>query len=113
MSSLTDGVRGLPPQDEEPEDYNLCGVDWEAMEGNRDAAEDENGHNHPEWVNNVVCEPPRCPLTDEQAVKLMVDLAAAVDVESKNMDGRRLVWVKALELFVQVVGDEENGLLQT
>ena len=31
MSSLQDGVAGLPPQDEDLEDYTTYGIDWEEL----------------------------------------------------------------------------------
>ena len=107
-SRLTDGVHGLPPQDEHPEGYGSYGIDWEAIDDRQDGAGDAMGYNHPDWVNNVVCEPPRSPLTDEQVERMMGDIAAVVDVDSKSMDGRRVVWIKALELFLQCARDEPN-----
>jgi hypothetical protein len=106
-SSLTDGVRGLPPQDVNLEDYRSHGVDLGADENGQDP---ESGYDQPEWVNNVICEPQSCPLTDEQAENLFEDLAEIVNVGSKNMDGRRVVWVKAFELLSQLDGDGENYL---
>lgn len=99
IGSLIDGVRGLPPQEEDDQVDDSYGIDWEATEGYRNAAEDEMGYDQPDWVNNVVCEPPGCPLNDEEVEQLMEDLRAVVDVESRNMDARRVVWVKAFELL--------------
>ena len=107
-----DGVRGLPPQDD-PEDYNLYGIDWEAIEDPRlrahrqGTAEDEEEPGHPELANNVVCEPPNCPLTDEQVPRLWEELTAVVDVTLRGMGSRRALWVTALELLIQLVGEAE------
>jgi hypothetical protein len=109
-----DGVRGLPPEEEDPEDYASYGVDWEAMEDPRFAThgeetpEGENRHAHPEWINEVTCEPPDCPLTGVHVERLTEELGAVVDMESKDMDVRRVVWVKALGLFVQIIQDSEG-----
>lgn len=107
-SSLTDGVHGLPPQDEELEDYTLYGVDWETMEGVQDPSEEGSRYHQPEWVNEVVCEPPNCPLEDEQVKRLSEDIAAVVGAGSNDMDWRRGIWVKAFELLSQLVGGAEN-----
>lgn len=113
-SSLVDGVRGLPPEEADPEDYDLYGVDWEAIEDPRFATDgeetpgDENRDAHPEWINEVVCEPPDCPLTNVHVERLTEQLGAVVDMRSKDMDVRRVVWVKALGLFVQIIQDSEG-----
>ena len=99
-SSLTDGICGLPPQDRDLEDYGSYGIDWEAMDdlrfagGTGDDAEPEGGYNQPEWpewTNNVVCEPPNCPLDDEQAEELLGEFSAVRDAESMDMERRRVV----------------------
>ena len=114
LSSLKDGVRGLPPQDEHPEGYTLYGVDWEAnedprlmrhhQENNLEDRERNTPHGQPDRVNEVVCEPPACPLSNEQVEELMARLTMVVDVESKDMSVRRVVWVMALESFSQLIG---------
>lgn len=105
ISAVTDGVHGLPPQEEGSGDYSLYGVDWDAMERIRGATGDESSDSQPEWVNNVVCEPPNCPLSDEQVERLMEDLVGVVDMESKSMDSRQVAWVEGLKLLLQLVGD--------
>jgi hypothetical protein len=104
-SLWTDGIHGLPPQDDNHEDYNLYGVDWEGIEQQHDISSDEGRYNEPNWVNNVVCDPPHCPLTDEREEALMYELSEIVDIHSKTMDERRVVWVIALELFIRLVDD--------
>ena len=113
-SSLVDGVRGLPPEEEYPEGYASYGVDWEAIEDPRFATHceetpgNENGDAHPEWINEVICEPPNCPLTDVHVERLIERLGAVVDIRSKDMDVRRVVWVEALGLFMQIMQDLEG-----
>ncbi|KAF9779579.1 hypothetical protein BJ322DRAFT_1013264 [Thelephora terrestris] len=113
-SSLLDGVHGLPPQGEEPEDFSLYGVDWEAMEGlgltdhPEDTAELGDRQDRPEWMNEVVCEPPDCPLTDEQVKGLGDELAAVVDTWSRDMDVQRAVWIKAFGIFSQMIQEAED-----
>lgn len=110
VHSLTDGVRGLPPPgNEDPKEYTSYGIDWEAINDPRlRAYRRENGAgdegmdiqwDRPEWINTVTCEPPSPPLVDGQLEELMMELAAAVDIESNDMGVRRLVWTKALELL--------------
>lgn len=118
-SSLLDGVRGLPPQEDEgPEDYTSYGVDWEAIEDPRlaayrreNSADDRHEsppHSYPGWMNEVVCEPPERPITDEQVEKLTEELSAAIDIRSTDMNVRRVIWVKALGFFAQLIGEEET-----
>jgi hypothetical protein len=106
-SRWTDGIHGLPPDDDNNQDYSLYGVDWDAAEQQQENSQDEGGYNEPDWVNNVVCDPPPSPLTDERVEVLMEELTAIVDIDSKSMDGRRVVWIKALELFLHLVYEQE------
>jgi hypothetical protein len=108
-SLWTDGLHGLPPQDDHHEDYSLYGVDWDGIDQRQEILHDEGNYNEPDWVNNVVCDPPHCPLTDERVDGLMEQLAACVDIDSKTMDGRRVVWVQALELFLRLAHDQETN----
>ena len=109
-----DGIHGLPPEEEHPADYASYGVDWEAIEDPRFATHgeetpgDENGDAHPEWINEVICEPPNCPLTDVHVERLIERLGAVVDIRSKDMDVRRVVWVEALGLFMRIIQDPEG-----
>ena len=119
LSSLRDGVRGLPPQDDDPEDYSLYGVDWEAIEDPRlmdhhreNNPEDEDTnvpHDRPDWVNEVICDPPPCPLSDERVEELTAELAVVADARSKEMSIRRVVWTNALECLTRLVGDGVEG----
>lgn len=68
--------------------------------------EDNSPYDLPEWVNEVTCDPPHCPLTDDQIEKLMEDLAQVVNLDSKDMDVRRAVWINALELFEKLAAGE-------
>lgn len=116
QSGLLDGIRGLPPTgSDEAVDYDSYGVDWEAVEELRSIAaqnEDANrngdadagsGVAHPNSMNHVVCESPSCPLTDEQLQTLMGALAPSVNVAPTGMNGRRVVWVSALELLLGII----------
>lgn len=131
-SSITDGIRGLPPLDSsgdsegdinpedggEPEGFTSYGIDWEALEDphlmahyHENNPQDEaanTSHSRPEWINEVVCEPPNCPLNDEQVERLEQELVAIVDIGSKDMDTRRVTWVTALQMCMQIVSDGED-----
>ena len=118
-SSVTDGIRGLPPHSsndgEEIEDYMSFGVDWGALqdpqlmahhqENNPGSTAIDHPYDHPDWINEVVCDPPDCPLASDQVERLERDLAAVVDIESKDMNVRRVVWSTALQLYTQLVPD--------
>jgi hypothetical protein len=131
-SCLIDGMRGLPPvitetghigddnrqigdnevYDEEPEDYATYGIDWEAMddphlmdhhrENNPQEDDDTPFHQRPVWINEVICEPPDSPLTEDQLERFEEELASIFDLESKDMDVHRLVWVTALDLCARL-----------
>jgi hypothetical protein len=128
-SCLTDGIRGLPPnldknvtRDEEPEHYVTYGVDWEAMdnqhlmdhhrENNPGEGGDPPSHQHPAWINEVVCEPPDCPLTEGQVERLEEELAGSVDLKSNDMEVRRLIWVTALEMCVDLHAGEGRDVVE-
>ena len=128
-SCLTDGIRGLPPKasepeassvggegseggethDEDPMDYSTYGVDWEAMDdprlmehhhqNNPQDGEDVLHTQHPAWINEVVCEPPDRPLTDDQFERLEENLARVISHGSSDMDVNRFIWATALDLF--------------
>lgn len=98
--------------DEEPEDYAMYGINWEAMdeshlmehhrENNPEEESNPPLHQHPAWINEVVCEPPNCPLTEGQVEWLEGELASAVDWRSNDMEIRRILWVTALKLCVKL-----------
>lgn len=111
FSQLQDGPRGLEqlvePVDEEVEDPNTYGIDW-------DVANDATLMTHlltenpQEWeernpfapglddLSHVPCDAPGCPFTLEQVRYLDERLSAAVDIHSRNMNVRRLVWRAAM-----------------
>ncbi|KAJ7479011.1 hypothetical protein FB451DRAFT_1032227 [Mycena latifolia] len=116
FSMVRDGPRGLEhmsqPADETVEDPQTYGIDWEVA----DDARFMNHHlreNPQEWEeqnpfasgpvtqSHVPCEPPNSPFSPEQIALLDQHLAAAVDVRSRNMGVRRLVWKEALRLCTQ------------
>lgn len=118
QSNITDGVRGLPPAgtanpatSSEHGDYTSHGIDLGvqevsnqvAHENHRDGDNANPPHSHPDWINEVVVEPPYCPLTDDQVDELRLELAASVDLESTDMNIRRIVWAIALQLYEKLV----------
>ncbi|KAJ6462980.1 hypothetical protein C8R45DRAFT_911879 [Mycena sanguinolenta] len=110
FSMYQDGPRGLEyrrdPVDEHVEDPNTYGIDW-------DVANDPTLMNHllaenpQDWadsspfapglasLSHVPCEPPHCPFTPAQVDELDRQVAAVVNVHSRSMHVRRLVWTAA------------------
>ncbi|KAJ7482749.1 hypothetical protein FB451DRAFT_1338262 [Mycena latifolia] len=113
FSMLQDGPRGLEyspnPIDEPVDDVSTYGIDW-------DVADDPAlmthllDHNPQDWsernpfapgldaLSHVPCEPPDAPFSPEEITIIDAELAAQVDVTSRSMHVRRLVWVKAMEV---------------
>lgn len=101
-----------PPDDEEINDYATYGIDW-------DVADDPTLMNHllqqnpQDWadsnpfatgpdsgqLSHVECEPPGSPFSLEQ-IAHFDDLLhqSGVDLLSRNMGIRRLVWKRALDI---------------
>ena len=120
---VTNGPRGLSqlltPMEENVEDLDMYGIDWEDLENpelienflERSADEDEHdegvndleGLHLPAHMANVVCNPPFCPLSDDQIDILFQQLSTQVDVQSRDMLVQRGVWIQALDIL--------NGLL--
>ncbi|KAJ7780605.1 hypothetical protein DFH07DRAFT_729375 [Mycena maculata] len=113
FSMVQDGARGighmLEEDDERVDDINSYGVDWQVadepqlmhhlLEENPQDWEDENPfHAAPSQLSNVPCEPPNSPFTPEQVVLLDETLRGRVDVTSRNMLIRRLVWQEAFSI---------------
>ncbi|KAJ7290934.1 hypothetical protein C8J57DRAFT_1429656 [Mycena rebaudengoi] len=110
FSMVQDGPRGIQhltePVSDEVEDPNTYGIDWDEAD-NSQMMDHLLGENPHEWEDNnpfsaapgtlshVPCDPPNCPFTPEQVAYLDHRLAAAVDVTSRNMAVRRLVWKEA------------------
>jgi hypothetical protein len=99
-------------EEEEIEDINEYGIDWE-VNNEPDLIAHLLEHNpHERGVNNdpfasastpanlseVLCDPPGCPFTPTQLQVLDEHLSASVDLFSRNMNVRRLVWARVLEL---------------
>ncbi|KAJ7433339.1 hypothetical protein B0H11DRAFT_1759136 [Mycena galericulata] len=114
---LREGPRGissfLAPQDDDIEDINEYGIDWEVtgepelmahlLENNPDERVDIGDDpfaaaSTPANLSEVLCEPPGCPFTLEQLARLDQRLHASVDIFSRNMNVRRLVWQAALSI---------------
>ncbi|KAJ6452934.1 hypothetical protein C8R45DRAFT_1193300 [Mycena sanguinolenta] len=113
FSMYQDGPRGLEyrrdPVDEHVEDPNTYGIDW-------DVANDHTLMNHllaenpQDWadsnpfapglasLSHIPCEPPHCPFTPAQVDELDRQVAAVVNVHSRSMHVRRLVWTAAFRI---------------
>ena len=106
---------------EELEDYSTYGVDWEAMDDSRlmdhqrtnnpEEEGDSPFHQHPAWINEVLCKPPDCPLTEAQVGRLEEELARATHLGSNDMEVRRLAWVTALELCTKLCAERDERLV--
>ncbi|KAJ7724791.1 hypothetical protein B0H16DRAFT_1333285 [Mycena metata] len=113
FSMVQDGPRGIshmaPPVDEPVDDPASYGVDWQVndephlmrhlLEENPQDWEKENPfHAPPAQLSDVPCEPPNCPFTPEQVALLDQTLRERVDLTSRNMVIRRLVWQGAFNI---------------
>ncbi|TDL14461.1 hypothetical protein BD410DRAFT_734057 [Rickenella mellea] len=112
---VQDGVRGLEtvvqPAEEDVGDINTYGVDWETHDDNP-LMNHHFQHNPQEWENdnpfassgtpanmaNVPCEPPNCPFSAEELRYLDQELSRRVNLASRNMEIRRIVWQEALSI---------------
>lgn len=126
---LREGPRGISSvlaQEEEEviEDLNDYGVDWEVNEEPELIAHllENNPHERPAVDNNdpfassstpanlseVLCEPPNCPFTPAQLQLLDTRLSTSVDLFSRNMTVRRVVWRAALDIARNI---QQGGLV--
>ena len=108
FSLIEDGPRGYTAVDDNVQDLSTYGVDWEVADdptlmAHHLAHNPEEGPapntpfgSKPANLAQVPCEPPNCPLTDEQVAYLDFTLSQTVDVTSRNMLIRRNVWRTAL-----------------
>ncbi|KAJ7756662.1 hypothetical protein B0H16DRAFT_1249481, partial [Mycena metata] len=100
------------PEEEGIENINEYGVDWEVAQDPELVAHllENNPHectnandpfasaSTPANLSEVLCDPPNCPFTPAQLQLLDQHLSASVDLFSRNMTVRRLVWIRALEI---------------
>lgn len=114
FSLLQDGPRGLhhlQPRDDPlpPEDIATYGIDWADADNPRymnhlrehnpdDVGPDNVFTSAPVTLSHIAVETPHCPLTAIQIAGLDDALARRVDLSSRSMEIRRLVWVEALRL---------------
>ena len=109
------GPRGMDirpePVDEPVDDLVSYGVDWATLDNttlmrhhaqhNSSAPHQRTGRfapaSRPEHLNEVTCDPPRCPLTPVQVGMLNAHLAHHFDLRSRDMVLRRRLWSAALE----------------
>ncbi|KAJ7220271.1 hypothetical protein GGX14DRAFT_532855 [Mycena pura] len=113
FSMVQDGQRGIGHMydtvDEPVDDNASYSVDWDVADDSRLMAhllhenpqdwEDENPfHGQPAQLSDVPCEPPNCPFTPAQVELLDRTLRDRVDVQSRNMEMRRLVWREAFNI---------------
>ncbi|KAJ7898331.1 hypothetical protein B0H14DRAFT_3573704, partial [Mycena olivaceomarginata] len=113
---LREGPRGisafLMPEEEGIENINEYGIDWEVNDEPNLVAHllESNPHERatnsdpfasastPANLSEVLCDPPGCPFTPAQLLRLDEQLSTSVDLFSRNMNVRRLVWVRALQI---------------
>ncbi|KAJ6545967.1 hypothetical protein B0H10DRAFT_1969829 [Mycena sp. CBHHK59/15] len=113
FSMLQDGPRGLErvvePVDEVVEEISTYGIDWDVADDStlmthllHENPQDWSEHNPfapgLDSLSHVPCDPPNSPFTDEQIASIDVQLAAEVDLASRNMHVRRLVWRRVIDL---------------
>ncbi|KAI0687882.1 hypothetical protein C8T65DRAFT_712118 [Cerioporus squamosus] len=116
-----DGLRGLVPHpvpDEAVDDISQYGIDWEAnnnpaimdhlLANNPQEWDDTNpfrpsSHTGPSQFSYVQCEAPGCPFYLSELQELYARLAAEVDLQSKNMTMRRMVWEVAFKICEEIL----------
>lgn len=102
------GIDGMVEDEPAIDDFVTYGVDWEqmdlagrALQRNPQDWIEENPFlvsARPEQMSEVICDEPDSPLTYEQIVVLDQLLCERVDVQSQNMDVRKLIWTEALHI---------------
>ena len=113
FSMVQDGPRGLDAilsaTEEDIADPSTYGIDWEVaddpalmhhlLENNPQDWEDTNPFTvGPTTLSDVPCNPPDAPFTAQQIAYLDRQLSLYVDLQSRNMSVRRLVWQYALRV---------------
>ncbi|KAJ6544441.1 hypothetical protein B0H19DRAFT_956749 [Mycena capillaripes] len=117
FSMLQDGPRGLEYRADTPsevvDDPSTYGIDWTVADDPalmthllNENPQDWDSHNPfapgPDTLSHVPCDAPDSPFTAEQILALDTQLAAEVDTASRNIQIRRLVWIKAMQLCNQL-----------
>ncbi|KAJ7832103.1 hypothetical protein B0H13DRAFT_2212943 [Mycena leptocephala] len=112
---LEQGPRGishlLHAEEEAVNELAQFGVDWEAQaipgvvghlaQNNADDWDDTNPfgvYSTPARMSEVVVEPPNCPFTAAQITALDAELALVVNIGSRDMSVRKVVWEQALAI---------------
>lgn len=113
FSMLTDGPRGLlrrtQPVEEDVEDASTYGIDWVVAddpalmnhlltENPQDWSDRNPFAPGLETLSQVACEPPNSPFDLVRIAALDAALAAELDLTSRSMHVRHLVWIRALEI---------------
>jgi hypothetical protein len=121
FSMLEDGPRGLgqavpAPWDDNIGDLATYGIDWDSLDDIR-LMNHFLDHNPQEWeeenpfttspttLSHVPCDPPQTPFAQDALQLLMAHLQNLVDIHSRSMQTRRLVWTQAL-LFCRQLFDD-------
>lgn len=112
------GPRGIhqlltEPIDEEVEDLDSYGIDWDVhddpsmtehlLQSHTSPVETDESNpfgnsSTPHQLSEVRCESPACPLSTDQLTTLNTLLASRVDLWSRNMTIRRILWNEALAI---------------
>ena len=91
------------------ENMSTYSIDWEVADNICYMAHLLANNLH-KWINNnpfqvgppqlshVPCESPNCPLTPQQVQRLDQALASRVNLQSRSMDIRRIVWLEAYNI---------------
>lgn len=105
------GVDSLIENEPEVEDVAMYGVDWgrmemagRALDRNPEEWNEENpflSSGRPDRMAEVICDEPDSPLTVDQISILDQRLRERVDVNTRSMNVRKLVWVEALRICEQ------------
>lgn len=125
---VEEGPRGIDaflrrqPADEElsPAELEDFGVDWEArddpalmqhlLENNPQDWENDNPFQPgPSRLSEVVVDPPEAGLSEDELRLFLSLLGRRVNMQTETMEGRRLIWVAALELAREIAESRARG----
>lgn len=115
---VQEGSRGLhAPEEDGDINENEYGIDWEALERNPTALDDQleqvamehplegAPHNAPRNLAHVPCEPPNCPFDEDDIARLDAHMLAEFPEHSRVMLRRREMWCSALD-FCKLISAE-------
>jgi hypothetical protein len=114
FSMVENGPRGIQALLEQehltPEEIVNYGIDWDVQNDTQlyrhfltnnpheQSTEPFDSTSTPHNLTHIICDPPNCPFSDQEIQDLRDGLRNRVDMDSRNMAVRRLIWQEALFL---------------